>query len=56
MKWYVRFYEFDNESRRYVIKSKVIQASGSADVVRILGDERRLISMEIYEERPFDCE
>lgn len=50
MKWYVRFYEFDYRERKYAIKARVIQASGSADVVRILGPERHLISMEIYED------
>ena len=53
MKWYVRFYEFDYTERKYFIKSRVIQASGSADVVRILGNERHLISMEIYDEETF---
>lgn len=50
MKWYVRFYEFNYSLRRYFINSRVIQAAGSADVVRILGPERYLISMEIYED------
>ena len=50
MRWYVRFYEFSNAERQYFIKSQVIQAAGSADVVRILGPERHLISMEIYED------
>ena len=50
MKWYVRFYEFSYAERKYFIKSQVIQASGSAGVVRILGPERHLISMEIYED------
>lgn len=52
MRWYVRFYEFDYGERKYVIKTRIIQASGSADVVRILGPERPLIDMEIYEDRP----
>lgn len=52
MRWYVRFYEFDYRERKYTIKTRVIQASGSADVVRILGPERPLIDMEIYEDRP----
>lgn len=51
MKWYVKFYEFSNEERKYFIKSKVIQAEGSADVVRILGPDRHLITMEIYEDK-----
>ena len=50
MKWQVQFYAFDYTERKYFIKSQVIQAAGSADVVRILGPERHLISMEIYED------
>lgn len=50
MRWYVRFYEFDYRERKYFIKTKVIKAAGSAGVVRILGPERHLISMEIYED------
>lgn len=50
MRWYVRFYEFDYRERKYFIKTKVIQAAGSAGVVRILGPERYLISMKIYED------
>lgn len=52
MKWYVKFYEFDYTERKYFVNTRIIQASGSADVVRILGPERPLIDMEIYEDRP----
>ena len=46
MKWYVRFYEYSYLSRRFVVRSKVMIASGSSDIVRQLGPEYPLISIE----------
>ena len=50
MRWLFKYYEFEYSSRRYVVRHKVMIASGCEDIVSQLGPDCHLIDIFKYEE------